>query len=388
MIKKALIFISFFLILIGITHPSEEKSYLVLSGQEGDGLLVDPMQISEGPDGNIYVYDRSDAFIKVYSPEGKYLRRIGGKGQGPGEIQRADGARFRFTHDGKLYFTESFGGHRWITLMKLTGEYHNVIHIRINEVFGVAGSAPLEDGGFLIELWFSFKPEMRKDYFLYRYPQALLRINAAGEIVSEIVRTDYFKTISSKGDGADQWLPFFPSFAWTPFKNESLIFADGLSRNLKVYNYEGALIGEVKTTLPKPEKVKNRDLNEWRKLRKEAVRDQTWFNRFGRVIEKYKKSIYDKKPILSSISFTPDQNLLVSSPWSEERGTDYWLLDDKGRTLTQINLESGWLNISKHFVSLTAEDELGNVRVICIRRGGSESDDLQRVEDLGRAREP
>lgn len=34
------------------------------------------------------------------------------------------GADFGFTHDGNLYFSEGFGGHRWITLMKLSGEYH------------------------------------------------------------------------------------------------------------------------------------------------------------------------------------------------------------------------------------------------------------------------
>ena len=84
-------------------------------GEEGE--LVYPSQAEEGPDGNIYVYDAVDAFIKVYSPEGKFLRKMGGEGQGPGEIKRADGVRFGFTLDGLLYFTEFINGHRWITLM-------------------------------------------------------------------------------------------------------------------------------------------------------------------------------------------------------------------------------------------------------------------------------
>lgn len=382
MVKKMMTFVCLLLILsyYGITHPSEDQGFFMLGNEGGEGLLVDPTRIAEGPDGNIYVYDRSDAFIKVYSPEGRYLRRLGGKGQGPGEFQRADGADFGFTHDGKLYFTESFGGHRWITLMTLSGEYLDVIHIGLNQVFGVANSAPLEEDGFLLELWLSPKPEKEKDYFLYRYPQALVRINAGGEVVSEILKTNYFKTISSIGDGADQWLPFSPSFAWARLEENAVIFADGTSTNFQVYDYRGTLIREVKTSLPEPEKVTGQDLEEWRRMREEAVRDKAWFNRFGRVIEKYKKSIYDKKPLLSSISLTPDGNLLVSSLWSEEKGRDYWLLDENGKIQGRVNIKNGWLILSKHYLILTTDDELGMVKVTSLKRTGSERDDLERVK--------
>lgn len=98
-------------------------SALVLSAQEvirlgkvgTESELAYPRQVAEGPDGNIYAYDQADAFIKVYSPGGEFVRKIGGKGQGPGEIQRPDGVTFGFAIDGHLFFTEFFGGHPWIT---------------------------------------------------------------------------------------------------------------------------------------------------------------------------------------------------------------------------------------------------------------------------------
>ncbi len=362
--------------------PSSEKNYFIIGNEEGDGLLIIPVHVKEGPDGNIYVYDRYDAFIKVYSQEGKYLRRIGGKGQGPGEIQRADGANFGFTQDGKLYFTEFFGGHKWITLMEMSGEFHKAFHLEIKEIFGIVNSSPLKDGGFLIELWLGSRPEKKKDYFLYRYPEALVRVDSKGKVISEIIKTDYFKTISSVGDGADLWLPFIPVFTWIPFKKDSIIFSDGLSRNLKVYDYKGRLVREIKTTLPEPEKVKGKDLDEWRKMRKETFRDKSWFNRYGRVIEKYKKSIYDKKPNLSGISSTPDGNILVSGIWSEGEKTNYWLLDENGKTLAQINLDSVMLRISKHFILLRTTDEEGNYLNICLKRRGTEKEDLLRIKDL------
>lgn len=381
MIKKVGLFICFSLIFYLNLYPSSEKNYFIIGNEEEDGLLIYPWHVKEGLDGNIYVYDRSDAFIKVYSPEGKYLRRIGGKGQGPGEIQRADGANFGFTHDGKLYFTESFGGHRWITLMEMSGEFHKAFHLEIKEMFGIVNSSPLNDGGFLVELWLGSRPEKKKDYFLYRYPEALVRVDSVGKIVAEIIKTDYFKTISSVGDGADQWLPFIPVFTWIPFKEDSVIFSDGLSRNLKVYDYEGGLIREIKTMLPEPEKVKGKDLDEWIKMRKETFRDKSWFNRFGRVIEKYKKSIYDKKPNLNGISSTPDGNILVSGTWSEGEKTNYWLLDENGKTLAQASLDSLMLRISKHFIVFRTTDEEGNYLIICLKRRGTEKEDLLRIKN-------
>ena len=143
----------------------------IVIGKIGDeGELVYPSQAEEGPDGNIYVYDMVDAYIKVYSPEGKYLRRIGGEGQGPGEIKRAEGVRFGFTPEGMLYFTEFINGHRWITLMKLSGELHKTIKLQISEVFGISRSYPLEGGGFLVQLAFFQNRKLKMIIFIINHP--------------------------------------------------------------------------------------------------------------------------------------------------------------------------------------------------------------------------
>ena len=98
-LKKALIFFLMFVIGNFIFSSSSfgQEDIFTLGAEQGDGLLLYPRDVKEGPDGNIYVLDWSDAFIKVYSPDGKLLRRMGGKGQGPGEFQDADGSYFGFT---------------------------------------------------------------------------------------------------------------------------------------------------------------------------------------------------------------------------------------------------------------------------------------------------
>jgi len=45
-----------------------------------DGLDVDD-------NGHIYILDSRAAQVKVFGPDGEYLRSIGGRGQGPGEMQ-------------------------------------------------------------------------------------------------------------------------------------------------------------------------------------------------------------------------------------------------------------------------------------------------------------
>ncbi len=350
---------------------------IIIGREEGDGLLIYPQQIREGPDGNIYAYDLADAFIKVFSPEGKFLRKIGGKGQGPGEIQRPDGASFGFTPDEKLFFTEFFGGHPWITFMELSGELSKVLKIEIKEFFGVNRAVSLPDGSYLTQLSFTGTPEKQKDYFLYSFPQELVILDSEGRITSRIKKTGYFTRISYVGDGADSGLPFTPRFLWSPFEDNKVIFTDGLSTKLKVYDFKGILVKEIDTPLSKPEKVTKNDLDEWREERKRSFRDKDWYNRFGTVIEKYKKSIYEKRPNLDGISQTPDGNIFISGLWDDEQQKrDYWLLDENGKTLAKIATQYFDIEIAEHFIFYGTRDEEENVLIHCLKRTGTEKEDL------------
>jgi hypothetical protein len=354
---------------------------IIIGREEGDSMLIYPRQVEEGPDGNIYVYDLADAFIKVYSPGGKFLRKIGGKGQGPGEIQRPDGVSFGFTLDEKLFFTEYFGGHPWITFMDLSGEFHKVLKPELKEFFGVNRAISLPDGGFLAQFSFIGRPEKRKEYFLHSSPRELVILNLKGRIISRIKKTSYFTRISYLDIGGDLGIPFTPRFLWCPFKNNTVIFTDGLSTKLTVYDYEGKLVKEISTPLSEPEKVTKNDLDGWREERKRSFRDQAWYNRFGRVIEKYKRSIYDKRPNLIGISLTPDENIFISGLWDDEaQKRNYWLLDESGKTVAQIRTELPALQISKHFIFYRTTDEEENILINCFKRKGTEKEDLLRLE--------
>lgn len=63
---------------------------------------VSDIEVDE--EGNIYVLDSRECRIQIYDKDGKYLKTIGRKGEGPGEFQRA--GRMTLSAKGKLYVNE------------------------------------------------------------------------------------------------------------------------------------------------------------------------------------------------------------------------------------------------------------------------------------------
>jgi hypothetical protein len=68
-----------------------EPEELWRRGEEDDDVFFGmPVQILEDEAGNVYVLDSQLSEIVVFSPDGEYLRTIGGEGEGPGEFRGAN----------------------------------------------------------------------------------------------------------------------------------------------------------------------------------------------------------------------------------------------------------------------------------------------------------
>ena len=73
-------------------HPDRtvlfEKDLSIRSeDEEGNIVLFDPRLYLVDNDENIYISESTDQVIKVFSPDGEYIKTIGAKGDGPGEFQ-------------------------------------------------------------------------------------------------------------------------------------------------------------------------------------------------------------------------------------------------------------------------------------------------------------
>jgi hypothetical protein len=361
----------------------------VVGYEEGEGMLIYPRQIEEGPDGNIYVFDSGDSYIKVYTPDGQFSRRIGGQGEGPGKFQRADGAAFGFTPGGDLLFTEFIGGHRWMTFMALSGDFIKVLSLDVDEAYGIHRAQALADGGYLVHLAFFSTAVKKSDYYLYKEPQALVRIDGEGHVVSTVVETDYMTMISFIPDGATSRLPYCPIFSWVPMRDGEVVFSDGMSSKFKVLDYQGKLLREIQTGLAEPVTVTQSDLDGWKKAREERMMaaNPSWYDRFGKVIYKYEKSLYDK-PNMSGMTLTRGGRILVAGPWRFDAGRrDYWLMEGDGKISTTVAVGGWGLDISESYVFYMTSDEEGNTVVHCVRRAGTEKDDLSAAAALANQQE-
>ena len=77
----------------------------------------------------------------------------------------------------------------------------------------------------------------------------------------------------------------------------------------------------------------------------------------------------------------PDGNIFISGLWDDAaQKRNYWLLDENGNALAKIGAEFSYLIISKHFIFYRTTDEEDNILINCLKRTGTEKEDLLRLE--------
>ena len=238
-----------------------------------------------------------------------------------------------------------------------------------------------EMGGnkFLVEFVFIGQPKREKDYFYHSSIHELILIDDQGKIVSRGQRTEHYNRISFLEGGADSPLPFAPLFLWAVYEPGKVLFSEGLGGKFHVYDLAGHLVKEIETPLPPPAKVTGRDLARWRQERKERIagRNPDWWARFGRVIEKYRKSIYAYKPNIFSLTRTAQGNFLVSSNREATNSKAvYWLLNSQGKVLAKIETKLWILGISPHFIFFGGLDKEELPFIKAWKRQGTEAEDL------------
>lgn len=105
-------------------HPNktvtlEEELSIGGEDEEGNIVLFRPSRFIVDQNENIYISDRQDQVIKVFDPNGRYVRTIGAKGEGPGEF-RSVGYQI-FLPDGRLLVMD-FSSRR-TSIFESSGKY-------------------------------------------------------------------------------------------------------------------------------------------------------------------------------------------------------------------------------------------------------------------------
>lgn len=85
-----------------------QETLRIGSGEEGPTSFSWVKGIDADSTGRIFIYEHSTQDIRVFGPDGTYLKTLGRKGAGPGELRNAEG--IAFARDGTLWVRDAANG--------------------------------------------------------------------------------------------------------------------------------------------------------------------------------------------------------------------------------------------------------------------------------------
>jgi len=210
------------------TYELEEDLSIGGDVDDEDYIFHRPFDVKVAADGKIIVLDWGDSTFKIYDKDGKYIRTIGGRGQGPGEFERL--INFSIGSDGNIYIMDSMN-HR-VAVLDEQGEY--LAGFRIEEGLPVEIATDQKN---LIYFGIQFQDdEIRK--------LRILRYNSAGE---EMIDYGLFQLVqpvitkSSKGLVTSSMSRHAATTVWKVNKEGKLYAGYGERYQISVYDPDGNL---------------------------------------------------------------------------------------------------------------------------------------------------
>lgn len=382
---RILLIVSLLFLVSPLLTSQANMDVITLGADKVEDELYVPYDMKIGPDENIYAFDNKDHSLKVYSPlTGQFLRRIGGEGQAPGEYLGFGG--FDFSNDKKIFFIEGHHGHPWITFMELSGKYNRIIKISKKSGYGFNNTNALPDGRIIAEMYKYIWSEKKAALSVDSMYRVLVIIDQSGNISQPLIEKTIPFSVSETPSQSNSIIPFVPDFLWDMTSDNQIVFTLGNTNILEVYNLYGKLIGRIKTPLPEAPKVTSKDLDDWKEKERAKL-----IKKFGNegisrkfpAIKRYNESIHERKPIISKISITPSRNILLCEEKPEdEKENKYYIIDFKGKLLAKIMTQAYRITITNNFILYVIDDEEENPFVYCMKRKGSEKDDLLRLNNI------
>ncbi len=192
-----------------VTNPAYPKEGVIryalqddlTIGGEGGGaesVLNRPQFFDVDAQGNIFVMDWGDVDFKVFAPDGRFLRKFGKRGQGPGEFDIP--AYFELADDGRIFLLSGRqhqlitldGTGKYISSFRLDGFCHGLGVDSQNRIYYTQMLSPDPGGGEELKLVQNRKALFRTDELgeertlLGEYPDVtvLRKVQKVGEGMS------------------------------------------------------------------------------------------------------------------------------------------------------------------------------------------------------------
>lgn len=221
-------------------YPEQTVEFIeeVTFGSETDKeILSAPFCIAVNDNEDVFIGDEKGDNIKVYKSNGEYLKKIGSKGQGPGEFQFI--SSIDFLNDDRLIVLDWLA--RRISFFDNNGDFIESINTENSYSYIIATSDSLF---YLVEINSSLKGNKRKFRELNiknKISRELFQIYAH----NHIPRTIYGRTIYLTQSDS-------PASVVCGDKNNRLLYhCRGESFEIDVYDYSGKIIKKIDMPYPR-----------------------------------------------------------------------------------------------------------------------------------------
>lgn len=268
-------------------------------------------------EGKVYILDYKACNIRIFSPDGRYLKTIGRRGKGPGEFENP--VALSLNKKGGFVVGESMPPR--LTFFDSDGTY--LKNVKLGFIGLVFGIQSINRDQLLLEKIMS---EFKNDKVLMNY--ILCVIDGSGENIADIFSMQRERNINMKNlSERDTY-----GFSWcVDLKGNVLIVDDIYNYNIKVYTQRGIIL-----------RVIQREFKSIKRTKKDLNRIQSELEARKRQLGlEIQFKLSEIKPIINSI-FTDDENRLwvVTPEGAPEDGTAFDIFDEEGRYIAKTTIDA------------------------------------------------
>jgi hypothetical protein len=210
---------------------------LAIGGEESaDYVFAAISSVAVSDDGTIIVFDQKDMNIKVFDRDGKFLRKFGRAGEGPGELSLPKA--IHFTARDEVVVVDM---NRRLSLFKPSGEFVRTVS---------AGSMSLMDA----------RPDSQGNFFIYLMVQENRRYELR-KVDGGLKDLFVVESSPMQNPERDGFNPFFPVLRWAPLSGDRVVCGYAEKYELRIHDAAGRIIRKIQMD-PDPVPISKEDIEE------------------------------------------------------------------------------------------------------------------------------
>ncbi len=280
-----------------------------------EDYLVDdepyPECFKEGKNGKIYISDKKSSTIKMFSPEGKFITAIGGKGEGPGQFKYWMGA-FAISINGDISQVDFANGNGRITRFSHEGKLLESFPIKVKNRNGGSAIYCRPNGDYIVALVGNTITEKHNSLIYIGGSSSFRLISADGTPREIFHEANVFYDFSTDSHGPWPHIPYMNYIVSAYSQTMDILAFQQIAENrVTLFN----LKTKKKTIISngfKSKTISDEDIDLW--LEEEKA-DNPLFKTFLPYYNKFRKygrDFFPNKPIVDRLFFNYRGDLYIT----------------------------------------------------------------------------